>query len=120
MSDIGRSSSIYLQTRGWAEDLDEVLISLKSRNIPDQQLSENVGNLLLNLSDETFQKEQTRFIVLQLRQKIDVPKNKLKSAGEKLIANSFSDNVVQVLEQVALALEQEQSSAMTRMHRWAR
>jgi hypothetical protein len=120
MSDIGLSSSIYHQVRKWAEEVDTVLISLKSGLRQNPSLEEKLGHLLLDLASETYQQPQTRFLVLQLQRKIEIPPTLLKATGQKILSNNIDDSVIQVLEKIALALEQEQALAMARMHRWAR
>jgi len=116
MSHNGLYSGLYARIRDDAELLDEVLISLKAHtSSPTDEKRQKLAHLFLgtrtsvpsNLSAQFFQ------IFLQSEQEIDA--KQLSEIGEALRSTDVGASVIDRLETLALALENERAGMLAKM-----
>lgn len=116
MNNPGLYASIYQQIREYAELVDTVLISIKSGisavSDPERQ---KLGNLLITLSGNTWDSLPTRMIALLLRDKDNVNQQKWAKLGRVLLSEQLDPSITKDLEDLAVALEQEQVGTITKM-----
>lgn len=116
MSNPGFYASIYEQIREYAELVDTVLISLKSgTSSPNDPKRQELGNLLITLSGETWDSLPTRMIALMLRDRHNTSQKKWAHLGKTLLTEQSDSSVIKDLEALAVALEQEQAGTINRM-----
>ncbi len=116
MSNPGLYASIYEQIREYAELVDTVLIGLKSgTSQPHDPVRQTLGNLLITLAGETWESLPTRMIALMLRDTHKTSQQKWQQLGQALLAEQFDPNFTKDLEDLAVALEQEQAGTITKM-----
>ncbi len=116
MSNPGLYASIYEQIREYAELVDTVLIGLKSgMSKPHDPARQTLGNLLISLAGETWESLPTRMIALMLRDTHKTSQQKWQQLGQALLAEHFDPNFTKDLEDLAVALEQEQAGTITKM-----
>lgn len=116
MSNPGFYASIYEQIREYAELVDTVLISLKSgTSSPNDPKRQELGNLLITLSGETWDSLPTRMFALMLRGRHNTSQKKWAHLGKTLLTEQSDPSVIKDLEALAVALEQEQAGTINRM-----
>jgi len=116
MSESGLYSGLNEQIREYAELLDSVLISLKGGTIsPDDESIRRVSGFLMGIGSRRWSDLSTRLITILVRDKTNVEDEEWARAGNALLSSKIDRGVIDLLEKLALSLEQEQVSAMARI-----
>jgi hypothetical protein len=116
MSEAGLYSGLYDQIREYAELLDTVLIGLKGgTSYPDDESRRKLSNFLTSLGSRRWTDLSTRLVAILLRDKSDVDEREWVRAGNALLSPEVDGSVIELLENLALSLEQEQVGAMARL-----
>ena len=116
MSEAGLYSGLYEQVREYAELLDTVLIGLKGgTSSPEDESRRKLSNFLMSLGSGHWSDLTTRLIAILLRDKADVDEREWDRAGKALLSSEVGGSVIDLLEKLALSLEQEQVGAMARI-----
>lgn len=118
-SDTGLFSGLYQQTRECAELVDQVLIQIKDgTSSPKDKSRQELSKFLIHLGNNEWEDLSSRLIILVLRGKEDFAEAQWSRAGSALLSSEVDTSVVELLEQLARSLEQEQTGAMERMRGW--
>lgn len=116
MNNPGLYASIYQQIREYAELVDTVLISIKSgtSDVRDPE-RQKLSNLLIILAGNTWDSLPTRLVALLLRDKDNTNQQKWEKLGKSLLSDRLDPSITKDLEDLAVALEQEQVGTITKM-----
>jgi len=115
MSDASLFSGLYQQIHEYAELLDDVLVNLKENtsSLEDKSRQE-LASFLLDLTNEQCEDLPVRLIALALRNnKVNLAE--IADIGQALQSTEIDESDIELLEQLAQSLEQEQAGAMERM-----
>ena len=120
MSDIGLNASIYEQLRIYADRFDVALVNLRSSNKSTvSKAREELADLLREIGSEDSPKPGTRLVAMVLKQDLSgslgETGNLFRSLAEVLEKRVPAKEEVAKLEQIALAIDKECSSAGARM-----
>lgn len=116
MSEIGQQLEFYEELYEQAELIDKVLLEIKvNRNLQNSSCSDELGQMLIGLSDEEWENSPARLFIILLRDFRRSQRQEWASVGEKLISRCFDGETVNKLEKLASVLEQEQTNVMARI-----
>lgn len=116
MSEAGLYSGLYEHIREYAELLDNVLIGLKrNASTPDDESRRKLSRFLMSLGSDRWSDLSTRLITILVRDKVDVDEREWAEAGAALMSAEVDSSIIELLEKLALSLEQEQVGALARI-----
>jgi len=115
MSDMGLYAGLYEQIREYAELVDGVLIALKEgKSSPSDTPRKELGRLLANLAENGGDDLSARRIAMILRSKTDFDP-KWSEVGSALLSDKVDEKTVDLLENLAQSLEEDQAATVARM-----
>jgi hypothetical protein len=115
MSDAGLYSGLYEQIRGYAELVDDVLISLKAgTSHPADNERHKLAEFLMSLSSDHRDNFAAQRLLMILRTKVS-GQPRWPDLGRALLSETESAQVIPPLESLARSLEDEQVNVTTRM-----
>jgi len=115
MNDISLYAGLYEEIREFADLVDEVIISLKHDLSKKSSNTEKLGRQLLSLGSSQSEGVSQLFIDQTLEKKSGLTKSKIKQLGTTLLEKNATPENITELEKLAISVEQERVSVMSRM-----
>jgi hypothetical protein len=116
MNDTGLHSGIYEGIRNCADLLDRVLVQLKSgTSTPENSERLKLAAWLASISDAETTDYSARMIAMLLRSQFTGIQKGWDDIGKLLGGRYVNKETIQRLEELARALEREQSTALERL-----
>lgn len=115
MSSTGLYSGLYQTFYETATLVDNVLVTLRTQNRCDTDACAKLGQLLIDLASEDNKILSVRLLAMALRGKRKLSPTERSAAGEALLSSQASQQTIEVLEELARALEQMQAQSLARM-----
>jgi hypothetical protein len=116
MSEIGQQLEFYEELYEQAELIDKVLLEIKvNQNTQDAVSSNELGEMLVSLSSKEWENSPARLFIILMRDFKRSQRLEWATVGEKLISHQYDETTISKLENLASALEQEQTNVMARI-----
>lgn len=115
MSSTGLYSGLYQTFYETATLVDSVLVTLATQNRCDTDACAKLGQLLLDLASEDNKNLSVRMLAMALRDRHGLSPTDRRAAGEALLSSQVNQQTLEVLEELARALEQMQAQSLARM-----
>lgn len=116
MSYNGLYSGLYARIRDYAELLDEVLISLKAKtSSPTDERRSKLAQLFLGTPTSAPPNLSAQFFQMFIQSEQDIDANQLYEIGKALLSTNVRPNIIDRLEGLALALENERAGMFAKM-----
>lgn len=116
MSSNGLYSGLYARFRDYAELLDEVLIGLKTQtSSPTDERRGKLAHLFLGESTSGPTNLPAQFFQMFMKSDQDFNTKELSKIGEALLSTEVRPDVIDRLEALALALENERAGMLAKM-----
>lgn len=115
MSSTGLYSGLYQTFYETATLVDNVLVTLRTQNRCDTDACAKLGQLLIDLASEDNKILSMRMLAMALRDKHQLSPADRRNAGEALLSSQIDQQTLEVLEELARALEQMQVQSLARM-----
>lgn len=119
MSSTGLYSGLYQTFYATAILVDEVLITLQTQNHCNSEACRSLGQLLIDLTTEDTKNVSVRMLDIALRGKHHLSPTDKRKTGEALLSSQTDHQTLEVLEELARALEQIQVQSLARMREGA-
>jgi hypothetical protein len=110
------STGLHQQTQELAILIDEVLISLKAPQYSAEHSCQTLGNLLLELSDNSWNSMSSRLLAMLLTQAA-LPQAQWRALGESICQKEKLPTTIRLLEKLARSLEQDEQEVYARTGR---
>ena len=120
MSLSGLNSGLYQQFYRYAEITDKALIELKEETESSNENRQKLGHLFTELNDLRRDDVSARLIWVLLTEEMNLKEEDIHQAGERLLQSGFKEEIVNLLEDLARALAEEQSVIKSRLRRGVR
>jgi hypothetical protein len=115
MSNTGLHSGLYQTLHSTATLVDDVLVTLSTQNRCNTDACAKLGQLLLDLGAEDSKNLSIRILALAIRDRQKLTPSSRREAGEALLSSQADQQTLEVLEELARALEQMQVQTLARM-----
>lgn len=116
MSYSGLYSGLYVRLRDYAQLMDDVLIGLKTGNSsPNDKRRKELAELLLGTPATTPSSLSAQILQISLQAQARVDRRQLDEVGKALLAEVPGPNLIEKLEMLATALEQERAGIVAKM-----
>lgn len=119
MSSTGVYSGLYQTFYETAALVDDVLVTLRTRNSCETDACQELGRLLIDLASEEKRNLSVQMLALSLRDNHRLSPANTRQAGESLLSNRVEERTVEVLDELSRVLEQLQAQSLSRMHEGA-
>ena len=115
MSSTGLYSGLYQTMYETATLVDDVLVTLKTREHCDTDACVKLAHVLINLASKESRSLPTRLLALALDDVHSISSTDGRTIGEALLSNQPSRQTIDALERLARALELMQVQSLARM-----
>ena|ERR1051326_7592475 len=116
MNDTGLFSGIYEAIRNQADLLDRVLVQVKTgTSVPENNERRRLAAWLMKLADVGSSDYATRMVRLMLRSQRPQLQQGWAEIGRALLSSTLGTAMIDRLEELAHALEREQTTALARL-----
>jgi hypothetical protein len=115
MNDVSLYAGLYEEIREFADLVDEVIIALKDDLSKKSTKTEKLGRQLASVDSAQSEGISELFINQTIQKKSGLTKTKIKQLGKTLLEKSATLENIAELEKLAISVEQERVSVMSRM-----
>ena len=119
MSNTGLHSGMYERMRKFAQLVDDVIVTLSTGNIDQDEKVKELGCVLKSIGNQKKLDLSAQVLSAILQEKSGLTQSKWQlrwqDLGERLLNNEINQDQFDQLEILAQAVEQERSSAHARM-----
>ena len=115
MNDMSLYAGLYEEIREFADLVDEVIVILKEDSSAKSPYAEQLGKKLVSLGTNKTEGVSQLFINQAIQRKSGLTKSKIQQLGNMLIEKQVSSSTIADLEKLAISIEQERVSVMSRM-----
>jgi hypothetical protein len=115
MNDISLYAGLYEEIRELADLVDEVIIILKEDSSAKSDYTEQLGRKLVSLGTNDTEGVTQLFIKQAIQRKSGLTKSKIQQLGSRLIEKKVTSDTITDLEKLAISIEQERVTVMSRM-----
>jgi hypothetical protein len=119
MSSTGLYSGLYQTFYKAATLVDDVLVTLGTRNSCETDVCKELGQLLIDLASEEKRNLSVQMLAMALRDNHRLSPTNRREAGEALLSNQVDQQTLEVLEELSRVLEQMQAQSLSRMREGA-